>query len=245
MRVAISWPGRWLALVSAVLATAAIVGCGDAKHQLPGKVSTDCPPWIASSAVGGDQWSGIPVSVLPTRVRSVIASLATSVIYADTLDLDCDGVTDAVAQIVSIQGSLTFAAFLVRPDSVHTVLFSPSVVDGPEIVVLAADLSGDGHRDLVTWGSDEGGSIPRIFRWGAGKYSEVVVPMVYHVRNEELWGPHCRQTVLPAVTKRLLLVFSREPIPPTSLTGHGTECELPRDTLRLVADGLKRVHRVD
>ena len=160
-------------------------------------------------------------------------------LYALRMDIDCDGDDDFVAQSgrSEDQGS-TFLAYLQNQGDWQLVLRSESAVDGIERVALAADLSGQRRRDLVVLGADEGGFIVRVFRWDGGTYRSVSVPPVYQIRHEEEWDASCLSKINPEYVPPDQLALLRETISPTSLRGHGRECDLPRDTLRIQGDAL-------
>jgi len=80
-------------------------------------------------------------------------------------------------------------------DGWSEVLASPSPVDGIETLAVASDLNRDGRLDLVTWGSDEGGYIPRVFRSQESGYAPVPVPEAYILRFKEGWSSACRVKV--------------------------------------------------
>lgn len=171
---------------------------------------------------------------------------ADTVLYAELLDLNCDGALDYVAQVVtsssgSSEGRLVLVAFHKMGEQWRQVLTAPSPVDGPEMIVLAADLNSDHDLDLVTWGSDEGGYVPRVFRSTVDGYQAVRVPEMYTLRFEESWSAECRARVLPEFFGANGLRLSRETISPSSVEGHGPDCNLPRDTLALRADSLIRL----
>jgi hypothetical protein len=167
-----------------------------------------------------------------------VRAVLDTIVYADTVDLNCDGRTDYVAQgRTRTSGELAFVAFVNDSTGWRRVLMSTSPVQGTEAMVLAADLTGGGRRDLITVGSDEGGYVPRAFRWRGEQYAPVAIPRAYVLRQEEDWDAACRQKINPqwvAGGVRLL----RETISPASTAGHGADCDLPEDTLRVVGDSL-------
>jgi hypothetical protein len=114
-------------------------------------------------------------------------------------------------------------------------------VEGIERVVIAAELSESGRRDLVTVGSDEGGYEPRVFRWKNGVLSRVIVPAEYGLREESDWSPDCMERINPQFVGDRRITLLRETISPASLKGHGEDCNLPRDTLEVRGDSLVRV----
>lgn len=65
-----------------------------------------------------------------------------------------------------------------------SLLSAPTPTDEQEIVLLATDLSGGGRRDIVTLVTDEGGFIPRVFRWTFAGYREVGLRKAYRLRHE-------------------------------------------------------------
>jgi hypothetical protein len=170
-----------------------------------------------------------------------VRAVLDTIVYADTVDLNCDGRTDYVAQgRTRVNGRLAFVAFVNDSAGWRRVLMSASPVQGREVLALAADLTEGGRRDLITVGSDEGGYVPRAFRWRGEQYEPVTVPRAYVVRQEEDWDAACLQKINPQWVGggvRLL----RETISPTETGGHGSDCELPSDTLRIVGNSLARV----
>ena len=160
-------------------------------------------------------------------------------LYAQRMDVDCDGDDDFVAQSVRTedQGG-AFLAYVQDQGEWRLVLRSESAVDCIERVALAADVSGQRRRDLVVLGADEGGFIVRVFRWDGGTYRSVSVPPVYQIRHEEEWDASCLSKINPEYVPPDQLALLRETISPTSLRGHGRECDLPRDTLRIQGDAL-------
>lgn len=173
-------------------------------------------------------------SITPDAVRQRVDR----VLYAEAVDLNCDGQLDYIAQALGdaperTEPELLFIAFLRDGDRWTEVLSSPSPVAGPETLVVAADLNSDGHLDIVTWGADEGGYVPRIFVSKGRSYEPVDVPDVYALRFEEAWDSDCRSRVQPMLVGSIQLQLTRETIAPTELLGHGSNCELPTDTLVL------------
>jgi hypothetical protein len=95
---------------------------------------------------------------------SRIRSLSDSVIYADSVDLDCDG-TFALVDVVIPRGSgrlarPVFEVYRSENGQFRRVLYAPSRVDGPEKLAVALDMRGSGRRDLVIIGGDEGWICP-------------------------------------------------------------------------------------
>jgi hypothetical protein len=181
-----------------------------------------------------------------THIRSitpeVVWNRVTEVLYAESADLNCDGEADYLAQVVASSSEpprtgLALVAFLRDGDEWEEVLFSPSPVDGMETMVIAADLTANGHLDIVTWGADEGGFVPRVFLATGEMYLPLQVSDRYTLRFEEGWDAACRTRVQPRLGDSYLLL-SRETIPPTDLIGHGTECDLPTDTFAIQGTAL-------
>jgi hypothetical protein len=204
--------------------------------------TTACAPraWeqFGGRAIRPDRQPAYIAAVTPAPVRAVLDTI----VYADTVDLNCDGRTDYVAQgRARTNGSLAFVAFVNDSTGWRRVLMSTSPVQGTEVLALAADLTGGGRRDLITVGSDEGGYLPRAFRWRGDRYQPVAIPRVYVLRHEEDWDAACRQKINPQWVAPGAVRLLRETISPTSTMGHGAECDLPADTLRIVGDSLVRV----
>jgi hypothetical protein len=157
----------------------------DKRHSLPNFGASDSP-WLKGSAEG--------------------------VLYAERVDLNCDGDPDFVGQVLERSeagGELVFVAML-REDNVwRTVLQSPSDVTGRETLVIAADMDGDGWLELVTWGSDEGGYVPRVFRSRRGEYQAVPLSPAYTLRFEERWTEVCRLAASIAPCLRTLWTSGR------------------------------------
>lgn len=165
------------------------------------------------------------------------------IVTLESLDVGCQGNIAFAGQLIPRSGPdsavPTFAVYQRAPDgSMTRLLWAPSPVAGPEYLAVAADLSGSGHLDLVTLGIDEGGRLPRVFRWSERGYEPVRVPTYYNLRNETEWDAKCLANNSPSVTSTHLLVLSRETISPDSATGHGADCQLRRDTLRISSDTL-------
>ena len=218
------------------------IGCGARPREGTGQAAPPprCDPVVREvlGATGSLQGTARLASLVPSQV----SALADTVFYADTVDLNCDGRSDFVGQIiprVSPEGP-TLVAFVQENGGYREVLRSRSPVDGPEALALAADLTGAGKRDIVTLGSDEGGHIPRVFAWREGQYAAVAIPVEYHVRQEAEWGAACLQKLNPGIAEGGRVTLLREIIPPTALKGHGPDCALPTDTLRIVGDSLVR-----
>ena len=179
----------------------------------------------------------------PDSVAAIVARhsirLRGEPLVAYEADLDCDGVVDLAVQ-GSDTGQLFVAAFLRGSDTDREVLHANSSVRGREVVVAVGASSGVGPRDIVFLGSDEGGIIPRLFRWRDSAYGEVRIPSDYLLRMESEWTADCRRANTPRFSKDGRLILSRETIARTSDSGHGPSCSLPRDTLTISADSLHR-----
>jgi hypothetical protein len=182
-------------------------------------------------------------AILPSALRAE----ADKVFYADTVDLECKGTFDFVAAIAP-KGAAgrrprpVFVVYRSTRGGLDRILYTPMRVDGVEEVAVAADLTGSGKRDLVTIGSDEGGYLPRVFRWSGRTYVEVAVPNTYRLRQEAQWGPDCMRKINPVAVGHRSIRLLRETISPKAVAGHGVSCSLPADTLRLVGDSLVRAH---
>lgn len=235
--------------VAALLVAATLFACGgggngrsaDTPNLGQGNCTPTAHPWLASS---GDARRG--AAQIAAITPAELTQSADTVLYAELLDLNCDGALDYVAQVVtssseSSEGRLVLVAFHKMAEQWRQVLAAPSPVDGPEMIVLAADLDSDHHLDLIAWGSDEGAYVPRVFRSTADGYQAVHVPEMYTLRFEENWSAECRSRVLPALVGANNLRLSRETISPSAVEGHGPECNLPRDILALRADSLIRL----
>ena len=232
---------RWRA--SAFCLAAAFVACAaEARRETAAtQGGVACGPVTRSrfgsvAAERGEDSSFIS-SVVPTLVREQF-----DVFYADTLDLNCDGVPDLVGfGEQRKRGGLMFFAFVVASGDWREVLREPSAVEGTEKLVLAADLLGSGRRDVMTIASDEGGYVPRLFVWHDDRLSSLAIPTVYVLRQEEAWGEECLRRIEPRLVAPNRISLMRETIPPTSDVGHGEDCELPRDTLEIRGQLLQRV----
>lgn len=174
--------------------------------------------------------------VVPTWLRDS----ADTVFYAETPDLDCDGTKDLVVHFAehADRTALRLSVFLSSGDSLVEALTAQSKVRGREVLVSSGELRGQTRRDFVTLGSDEGGLSPRVFVWTGMRVTEIPVPRDYLLRMEAEWSADCRARQSPRIISGRRLVLSRETISRTELRGHGTECELPRDTLFVVNDSL-------
>jgi hypothetical protein len=230
-----------------LLATSALLGVACQKPQSGGSevprqqakvVAPTCGPVVitrfGANGVGLDRVG----SSLPALLRRGVDS----VLNSDTLDLDCDGRLDYVAQVIPKGGGAkpTLVVALSAGDTMRQVLSSESPVDGLEATALAADLTGSGKLDLVTVGHDEGGFVVRVFRWDERGLTPVQVPLQYRVREEADWSPECQSKINPSLSPDSGLILLRETIPPTARKGHGESCELPVDTLHVRGDGLVR-----
>jgi hypothetical protein len=228
------------------LGGAVAIACGPSQAgrsaQPADTVAANCTPVTHSGSVGrGDvrRDAGRIAAITPAPVSQRLDT----VFYAELIDLNCDGQLDYVGQGIATpagadQGQLMLVAFVRRDAQWTEVLAAPSPVAGVEMVAVAADLNADNHQDLVTWGADEGGHVPRVFRSGPEGYQPVPVPNVYTLRFEESWSSDCRARTLPALVAANRLRLTRETVSPDALKGHGTDCDLPADTLALQADSL-------
>ncbi len=226
------------ALLIAAGCVAACNPVGGERYSESGEDQVQCSP------IDGDgSWAvGRLQEERPDHIDSVtppiVREFAQSVTYAEMIDLDCDGTRDFVGQIVTDSGDLVLLALVATSTGWEEVLHSKSLVAGREIVAIAADLTGSARRDLVTIGSDEGGYIPRIFRWNDRAYAEVHVPVHYFIRFEEQWGPECRRRIDPLLIEPRSVVLMRETISRSSRSGHGADCALPVDTVVIAGDSL-------
>ena len=177
---------------------------------------------------------------------SMLANTFSHVIYVDTLDLDCDGQLDVAAQGVALPGPspgrLVFQVWVRRGADWKPVLRSVSPVDGPEKIAIAAPLTSSQRRDLIVIGADEGGYVPRAFRWMGDSMVSVDVPPEYQLRNEPDWDATCARKRNPRLVGRSEIALLRETISPSSTRTHGESCALPIDTLHIVGTHLMRVH---
>jgi hypothetical protein len=198
---------------------------------------------LAIFGTPGTGWQAIARNV--GLVPADVSSIADTIFYADTLDLNCDGLSDFIGQIIPSSGTVgpTLVAFVQEDGRYRQVLLSRSPVDGSEALAIAADLTGLGRRDIVTLGSDEGGYIPRVFVWREGEYTPLGVPLEYHLRLETEWNSECLRKLNPGLVDGGRITLLRETISPTALKGHGAECDLPTDTLHIVGDSLVRAGR--
>ncbi len=191
---------------------------------------TFSPPWLG----GGLEVPGV---VLPPNTTPP----GGAVLYADSVDLDCDGRKDLVAQVrpPSVTSNPVLIALLRETSGEwRQVLLEQSPVAGLEGVVIAADLNGDGFLDLVTVGYDEGGQIPRMFVSVNRSYRSIGVPARYYLRHESDWGSDCLRRVLPALVPGQRLALTRETLSRSNRIGHGEDCSLPVDTVMLRGDSL-------
>ena len=106
--------------------------------------------------------------------------------------------------------------------------------------LVAADILDNGHLELFMLAADEGGYTPRILAWADSAYREVLIPPEYVVRFEERWGREYRNRLIPGLLGDQAFTLTRETLSPASTTGHGENCDLPKDTL-VVIDGRVRV----
>jgi len=202
--------------------------------------STACSP-VVVARLGDESWN---MREAPTYLREVVpAALATSfgvLRYADTLDLDCDGTADFIMQAVTSDSAakLVDVIYVSTATGLREVLRTPSAVDGREALAIAADLSGSGKRDVVLLGGDEGGYVPRVFRWTDEHLQEVIVSRQYILRFEADWSKDCQRKANPGMAGEREVTLMRETISPTSVSGHGAECALPVDTLVVRGDSL-------
>lgn len=202
----------------------------------PIRLSNDSNPQLMRAAGPSDSASIAMAAVIERGAR---------VLYADAVDLDCDGRLDLVGQIVEppVSGrarQLSFLAFVQTATSHRSILRTPSTVDGPESAVLALPLKSTGRRDLVVFGSDEGGIAPRVFAWADSVYKELTLPAEYMLRSEPDWSTQCVSKRMPGLGRTGSLVLLRETISPRSDRGHGEDCSMPRDTLVVRGDSLVR-----
>jgi len=170
------------------------------------------------------------------------------VVYADTIDLDCDGANDLVVQgrlesTDSRQRPLMLMAWVSRADGWVSVLSSASPVTGPERIAIAAPLVSTDRRDVVLVGADEGGIVPRVFVWTGDTLEQVEVPQQYYLRGSTEWGPDCRRKLNPQILDGGRIALLRETIPRTSMQDHGASCALPVDTLVIRGSHVERAPR--
>ena len=227
----------------------AVWGCAEVRPQSErgqGQAAT-CPPQVWEHfGRGGVE----PPSRQSTYIASITPPTAHAILdtifYADTVDLNCDGRTDYLAHGRARTDWETPRALLLivevrGANGWRRVLVSNSPVRGVEVAAIAADLTGGGRRDLVTVGSDEGGYVPRVFRWREEQYVPVAVPGKYVLRHETDWGAACRQRINPRWVGRGRISLLRETISPASAEGHGADCDLPVDTVQIAGDSLVSV----
>jgi hypothetical protein len=206
--------------------------------------SVECVPVLHPSTISPADRRLDPVYI-DSITPAVVFQRVESVLYAELIDLNCDGHLDYVGQVIgaadpTAEPRLAFVVFLRAGDQWTEALFSPSPVDGLETVVIAADLNSNGHLEIVSWGADEGGYIPRVFLSVASSYQPIPVPHRYTLRFEALWDVECRTRVQPSLVESHLQL-TRETISPTDPIGHGSICDLPTDTLMVQGDSLSLV----
>src|SRR3954467_5966696 len=120
-------------------------------------------------------------------------------------DLDCDGVPDLViyglekTSGVAANNRPSLFAFLKKNNEWRVVLRSKSPVDGNERVAILSALTDKSHRDIITVGEDEGGTVIRIFRWTSNGYVPIAVPDRYELRQEEQRSVECANDLYPRV----------------------------------------------
>jgi hypothetical protein len=238
-------PRKWTMFLSVVGMIALLACRGPAPSGAAiSAPSVECVPVLHPSPVSGTDRRLDPVyidSITPADVSKRVES----VLYAELIDLNCDGHLDYVGQVIDAVGTaaephLAFVVFVRDGDQWTEALFSPSPVDGLETVVIAADLNSNGHLEVVSWGADEGGYIPRVFLSSASSYQPIPVPHQYTLRFEEVWDVECRTRIQPQVVDSHLQL-TRETISPTDRRGHGSICDLPADTLMIRGDSLSVV----
>jgi len=230
---------------SVVVGGVLFLACGRSGPGRSAEPSTTHSARCMAIVHGGDK--RLDEAQIAANTLETITERFDSVLYAELLDLNCDGQLDYVGQVVAsepgdTEGRLVLVAFDRQKNGQwRQTLAARSEVDGRESVVVAVDLNSDNRLDLVTWGSDEGGYVPRVFRSTTNGYRRVHVPEVYHLRFEESWSQECRAHTSPALVGIDRLRFTRETIAPSEFDGHGADCSLPADTLVLRADSLVRL----
>ena len=177
-------------------------------------------------------------TIAAVRSRQGVSPRGT-MLYARELDVNCDGRLELITQ-VNDSGQLYLDVFM-RDTTTRwlRVLRAPSRVTGREIVVELGVAGSFNVRSFATVGSDEGGIVPRVFNWNGSSFASLGVPVEYALRMEELWTPECRRRNAPRALPDGRFVLSRETISRSSNLGHGAECALPRDTLRVLGNSLR------
>ena len=194
-------------------------------------------PRFGAAVAGRGQDSGFIDAVVPSEVRTQFV-----VFYADTLDINCDGRPDVVGFGEARVGrEASFFAFVAADGHWREVLRASSPVEGVEKLALAADLLGSGRLDVITISSDEGGYVLRLFVWQKQVLTSIEIPRAYNLRNEEAWDETCLRRIEPQLVAPSRLSLLRETISLSDVVGHGTSCELPRDTLEIRGQALQRV----
>lgn len=237
-----SWVWATTASVSSVSALVAVIGCGEARDadaEPNTIVTTAC-----TSEVRQPVWLRARDEVAANSDPSILRAETSQVIGLERLDLNCDGRPDLVAQVrlpdADRGTELFLVAFVAEASGWTEVLRVRSLVAGVEGVSVAADLNGDGHLDLLSLGSDEGGVIPRMFISAGKLLREIAMPVTYRLRQEADWASDCWIRLAPALLPDGSIQLARETLSPSGAEGHGTDCHLPLDTLTMRGDSLVR-----
>lgn len=230
------------AVITAALSAALLAGCSPSKDAEQARADS----FSCSTEQRAPLWLRTRNTEPQPDDPSQLSLAQTTVLSLERIDLDCDGIEDLVAQTSELDGlgrsRLWITGFLRDSASWRLVLRDPSVVDGYEGVALAADLNSDGMSDVLFLGQDEGGVVPHLMRSTRERmYERVRIPSGYRLRNETEWGASCWSRLAPALADGRQLRLARETISPESTVGHGTDCDLPLDTLALQGDSLVRL----
>lgn len=226
-----------------VIAGSLIIGCKGATQIPPGGKATGAQEIAGASCAQAIDLRGAPTSwpTQPPLLRSdlppSLRQWATRVITSDTVDLDCDGRADVVAQVVGSADSptpekLAMVVVLADSSSGRIVFWGASSVRGPERIQFVAPLHPDSLPALVLVGIDEGGLVPRVLVWRAGEYRVVLVPKQNYVHDVSDWSQECVQSAMPVFMPPNGLSLVRDSTG-GEMVARGAGCELPRDTIAL------------
>lgn len=226
-----------------ILAAMLISGCKESTPVLPREDAIGVAATASDSCARAVDLRDAPSSwpaqteLLRNDLPPSLRQWATRVITSDTVDLNCDGRSDYIAQVIGSGESptpekLAIGVVLADSNGGRIVFWGASSVTGPERVQLVAPLRSDSLPAMVLVGMDEGGLVPRVLVWHAGEYRIVRVPDENYVHDVSEWSQECMQSAMPVFVPPNGLSMVRA-IAGDDRVARGESCDLRRDTLVL------------